>query len=41
MAAKHYRSGAKNNVLEPEETSSPQDAVQFTPCTAQDVGRRR
>lgn len=30
MAAKHYRSAAKNNVLEMEETSSSQDAVQFT-----------
>lgn len=41
MAAKHYRSAAKNNVLEMEETSSSQDAVQFTQGTVQDVGRRR
>lgn len=41
MAAKHYRSAAKNNVLEMEETSSSQDAVQFTQCTVQDIGRRR
>lgn len=41
MAAKHYRSAAKNNVLEMEETPSSQDAVQFTQCTVQDVGRRR
>jgi len=40
MAAKHYRSSAKNNVLEMEETSSSQDAMQSPQCTVQDVGRR-
>lgn len=41
MAAKHYRSAAKNNVLEMEETSSSQDAVQFTQCTTVQDGERR
>lgn len=41
MAAKHYRSAAKNNVLEMEETSSSQDAVQFTQCTTIQDGERR
>lgn len=41
MAAKHYTSAAKNNVLEKEATSSSQDAMQFIPCTVQDAGKRR
>lgn len=41
MAAKHYTSAAKNNVSEKEATSSSQDAMQFTPCTVQDAGKRR
>lgn len=41
MAAKHYTSTAKNNVLEKEATSSSQDATQFPPCIVQDAGKRR
>lgn len=41
MAAKHCTSAAKNNVAEKEATSSSQDAMQFTPCTLQDAGKRR
>lgn len=41
MAAKHYTSTAKNNISGKEATSPSQDAMQFTPCTVQDAGKRK